>query len=154
MGYGGTNTWYLGSLDCHKSITVVYELASPKAFDNSYYIQIRTNYFDYWGMKKTRVATFKKLWDTNLTIIQENFDQEAAVTFLAKLFIHRVKHEFKKNIKAWLDKLLVKWASVFASYIKGDEESFCLPEKMKFLPQFIYYFRKSAIYRRTGISLD
>ena len=34
IGKGGTNMWYLGSLDSHKSLTVVYELANPQALDN------------------------------------------------------------------------------------------------------------------------
>lgn len=34
IGHGGTDVWYLGSLDCHKSVTVLYELSQPKALDN------------------------------------------------------------------------------------------------------------------------
>lgn len=100
------------------------------------------------------MRTTKRLWDSNLAIIADNFDQEAAIVLLGRLFLHRIDKEYKKLVRAWIDKVLVKWASVFASYIKGDEESFSLPDKMKFLPQFVYYFRRTPFYRRAGISLD
>ena len=73
---------------------------------------------------------------------------------LARLHIHKVLYEEKINTKLWIDKILVQWASCFANYIKGDERSFTLPLTMKYLPQYIYYFRRSPIFRRTGISLD
>ena len=82
--------------------------------------QVQTSYTDYWGMKKTRVVTVKKLWDTNMGIIADNFDQEAAIILIAKLYLFKLENEFKRNLRTWLDKLLIKWASTFASYIKGD----------------------------------
>lgn len=73
---------------------------------------------------------------------------------ITRLFLHKVETEHRKKMRSWLDRMLVKWASVFASYIKGDEDSFALPNKMKFLPQFVYYLRRTPLFRRAGISLD
>jgi protein transport protein SEC23 len=94
------------------------------------------------------------LWDTNVSIIADNFDQEAAIVALARWYLHKVAFEPKSNLRQWLDKLTIRWASFFATYIKGDIESFILPNKMKFLPQFVYHFRRNPIFRRVGLSLD
>lgn len=67
--------WYVGSMDCYKTLTFLYELANAKAFQAAYCIQFKIVYKDYWGFKKTRVTTVKKLWDTNTAIIADNFDQ-------------------------------------------------------------------------------
>lgn len=101
---------------------------------------------------KVTTLQFKKVEALNEVV--ENFNQEAAMLTLARLHIHKVLHEEKVNTKLWIDKILVQWASCFANYIKGDVRSFTLPPTMKYLPQYIYHFRRSAIFRRTGISLD
>jgi protein transport protein SEC23 len=68
--------------------------------------------------------------------------------------INKMLYEEQKNIRQWLDQLLVKWAQNYANYIKNDESSFSLPLKMKRLPQLIYHLRRSHFVNRFGISLD
>jgi len=49
---------------------------------------------------------------------------------------------------------VIKWASLFGRYEKGDSESFKLPERCRFLPQYIYYLRRNSLMRKSRISLD
>lgn len=62
--------------------------------------------------------------------------------------------ESRETLRTWIDKMLVKWAGVFGQYVENDSSSFSLPEKMKYLPQFFYYFRRNAVFRRKGLSVD
>lgn len=34
IGYGGTNSWYLGSLDTSKTITIIYDIVNNKIIDS------------------------------------------------------------------------------------------------------------------------
>lgn len=73
---------------------------------------------------------------------------------MSRMFLYKSVHEKSTKHRQWLDKVLVQWAATFASYIKGDDQSFSLPAKMKCLPQYFYYLRKGALVRRLGISVD
>ena len=111
-------------------------------------------YTERSGKRIARLTTYQFQQAETLNEVVEKFSQEAAMLTLARLHIYKVIYEEKINTKLWIDKILVQWASCFANYIKGDERSFTLPLTMKYLPQYIYYFRRSPIFRRTGISLD
>jgi hypothetical protein len=41
--------------------------------------------------------------------------------------VNKMLYEEQKNIRQWLDQILVKWAQNYANYIKNDETSFSLP---------------------------
>ena len=43
----------------------------------------------------------------------------------------------------WLDQQLIKLVSKFASYKKGDIDSFSLPNEFSLFPQFMFYLRRS-----------
>jgi hypothetical protein len=114
-------------MDCYKTITFLYELSSSKAFESviinltqSYFLQFKTIYNDYWGIKKTRITTTKKQFDTNTAIIADNFDQDAAIVTLARWYLYKFTFEPKINLTQWIDKILVRWATYFASFTKGN----------------------------------
>jgi hypothetical protein len=49
IGESGTNSWYIGSLDNNKTVSLLYEsLAKDKTGARVYYIQFQTN-FRYKG---------------------------------------------------------------------------------------------------------
>ena len=155
IGFGNTNCWYLGSIDSSKTITIVYEKSKTDKYDEEANIlQFRLNYVDKTGEKVVKVSTVLLEDAYSLNDVSERFNQEAALLTLCRLYIHKSLYEEKRNYRLWLDKILLQWASVFANYIKGDERSFSLPAKMKYLPQYLYYFRRTNIFRREGISLD
>jgi protein transport protein SEC23 len=60
----------------------------------------------------------------------------------------------KDLVISWLDDILCKWAKKFAYYMKGDDSSFKLCDKMKWLPQYIYHLRRGFIMKKFGISWD
>ena len=57
-------------------------------------------------------------------------------------------------MRAWLDNCLVKWATMFAHYQRNQPQSFKLVTHGRFLPQYIYHLRRSALFRKSRISLD
>lgn len=75
IGYGDTNMWAIGGIDCYKTLTFFFELSPLKAWDSTYYIQFRTVFRDYLGYKKVRVTTLKRVWDSEKEAIAEGFDQ-------------------------------------------------------------------------------
>lgn len=102
----------------------------------------------------TRVITTQRKWSSAVHEIAAGFDQEAAIVYLAKYCVHKSLMEEQKNIRQWLDTCLCKWASYFSNYVKGDMNSFSLPETMKSFPQYIYHLRRSSFINRFGSSLD
>ena len=52
--------------------------------------------------------------------IADNFDQYAAILLIAKLYLYKNQFEPKIDLRHWVDKLLVKWASNYGNFIKGD----------------------------------
>ena len=89
-----------------------------------------------------------------MKVIVKYFDEEAATLTLVRWFIYREMYDIKKNNKHWIDRVLVNWAQYFGEYERGDTASFTLSPHIKHFPQFLYYFRRGAIFKRTGISLD
>ena len=55
--------------------------------------------------------------------------------YIARQCVNKMLYEEQKNIRQWVDQILVKWAQMYANYIKNDINSFALPEGMKELPQ-------------------
>jgi protein transport protein SEC23 len=117
-------------------------------------MQFVTTYLSSSLLPITRVTTVKGLWDTAPTVIASGFDQDAAVVALARWYLYKAVYEPKANLRQWLDKLLIRWVAYFATFEKGDTDSFVLPETMKYLPQYLYHFRRNAVVRRSGLSLD
>ena len=73
---------------------------------------------------------------------------------LGRMCVNKMLYEEQKNIRPWVDQVLVKWAQNFANFIKNDENSFSLPAQMQQLPQMVYHLRRSHFVNRFGISLD
>lgn len=86
--------------------------------------------------------------------IIEGFDEEAAAVFMARQCVNKMLYEEQKNIRQWVDHSLVKWAQLYANYVKNDENSFSLPKEMKRFPQLLFHLRRSHFVNRFGISLD
>lgn len=68
----------------------------------------------------------KKIFANNLAVISDGFDQEAAIVTVARWYLFKSSFESRSNLRLWMDKLLVRWASNFAQYTKGDYHSFSL----------------------------
>lgn len=115
---------------------------------------MKTTYRDDEGGLVTRITTVQKQWSSQVHEIVQGFDQEAAIVYLARYSVHKALIEEQKNLRQWLDSCLCKWASNFASFIKGDVTSFSLPETMRSFPQYMYHLRRSNFVNRFGSSLD
>ena len=154
IGKGKTHSWYLGSIDDKKTITILYETKDAETKEQTYFIQMKTSFRHENGDMSVRMVTVQKNWSSMVPKIAEGFDQEAAIVFLARLCVHRALIEEQVNIRQWLDTSLIKWASYFANYVKNDRMSFSLCDTMKNFPQFIYHLRRSNFINRFNISLD
>lgn len=154
IGKGKTHSWYLGSIDRRKTITVMYETRDSETKEQTYYLQVKTTFRNESGDLVTRVLTTQKQWSSMVPKIAEGFDQDAAIVFLARLCVHRALMEEQQNLRQWLDTSLCKWASYFGNYVKNDQMSFSLPPAMSNFPQLVYHLRRSHFINRFGSSLD
>jgi protein transport protein SEC23 len=100
------------------------------------------------------VTTARCSWSAVLSEIANGFDQDAAIVALARWYLYKVVFEPKTNLRQWFDRLLIRWASCFAEYQKGNTNSFVLPNTMKYLPQYMYHFRRNPVFRRSGLTPD
>ena len=90
VGKGGTYSWYLGSVDQYKSITIAYETKDAEAKEQYYYFQLKTIFRTSQGELVTRVTTCQKEWSTNIEQIVQGFDEEAAAVYLARHCVNKM----------------------------------------------------------------
>jgi protein transport protein SEC23 len=154
MGKGKTNSWYLGSLDPQRTITILYETKEAETKERTYYFQLKTTFRNDAGKVITRVTTVERTWSSQVHEIAQGFNSEAAIVYLARYCVHKALIEEQQNLRQWLDSSLCKWASYFAQFVKNDLHSFSLPEKMRRFPQSMYHLRRSNFVNRFGLSLD
>lgn len=105
-------------------------------------------------MRFERITTIRRLFVSTAVDMINSFDQEAALLLLARIAIQKPLSENRENIRLWLDNTLIHWGVMFAYYKLGDPQTFRLSETAKFLPQYVYYLRRSPLIRRNRISLD
>lgn len=66
IGKGKTHSWYLGSLEPERTITILYETREAETKDNSYYVQLKTCYKDEEGALVIRVTTVERRWSSHV----------------------------------------------------------------------------------------
>ena len=66
IGRGNTHSWYLGSLDPERTITILYETKDAETKQRYYYIQIKTSYREDDGSQITRITTVQRRWSSQV----------------------------------------------------------------------------------------
>jgi len=92
--------------------------------------------------------------ERNVQEIANGFDQEAAAVLTARIAVFRTENEEMFDILPWLDKNLIRFMGRFASYHKGDAESFRLQPQFSIYPQFMFHLRRSHFFQVFNNSPD
>ena len=162
IGEGGTSVWNLGGIDPTSTYTFILDQSNTdQSVANSLRyctIQILTNYIASDRSTRLRVTTIRRKYSPDLMNnkyeVAQGFDQQAAVVLLTKMAIWKSDTEDKIDVLRWVDKSLINIMQRFAIYNKDVPESFKLTEEFKYLPQFIFYLRRSLVLQNFNASPD
>ena len=162
VGEGGTSVWNLGGVDPTSTYTFILDQSNTdQNMANSLRyctIQLLTTYIASDRSTRLRVTTIKRKYSPDLQNnkyeVAQGFDQQAAVVLLTKMAIWKSDTEDRIDVLRWVDKSLINVLQRFALYNKDSPESFKLTEEFKFLPQFIFYLRRSLVLQNFNASPD
>ncbi|KAK6929871.1 LOW QUALITY PROTEIN: Sec23/Sec24 beta-sandwich [Dillenia turbinata] len=146
IGKGGTTKWKMGTLTNKTYIAFFFQVCDePKPQSGSvFFVQFITRYHDGNIDIRKRVITGARRWVVNdLPEIAAGFDQEAAASVVARFGNGRLKSHCSENVRSWLDKILIRFASKFGDYVKEDPDSIRLASNFSLFPQLMYYLRRS-----------
>ena len=131
VGEGGTSLWNLGGIDPTSTYTFILDQSNTdqNVANSLRYatIQILTSYIASDRSTRLRVTTIKRKYCPDL---QNNKFQVAQ------------------------GRSLINLLQKFAIYNNNSPESFKLTEEFKFLPQFIFYLRRSLVLQKFNASPD
>ena len=162
IGEGGTCIWNLGGIDPTSTYTFILDQSNTdqNVANSLRYctIQILTTYIASDRSTRLRVTTIKRKYSPDLQNnkyeVAQGFDQQAAVILLTKMAIWKSDSEDRIDVLRWVDKSLINILQRFAMYTKDTPESFKLTEEFKYLPQFIFYLRRSLVLQNFNASPD
>ncbi|KAF2550624.1 hypothetical protein F2Q68_00035673 [Brassica cretica] len=147
-GPGGTYTWKTSTATNKTCVSFFFQVSNeqnrkPKP-GSAFFIQFITRYRYGNGGVKKRVTTVARRWVAGKSPeISSGFDQETAVSVMARLAINRAEECYARDVIRWLDDGLIRFASRFGDYIQEDPSSFRLTPNFSLYPQFMFYLRRS-----------
>lgn len=144
-GLTNTNCWKLGSISNHSSYALFFEMIDHPVGDFSI-IQFITSYQHPDGTQRVHVTTTQRFinqGNDSMESIINNFDQEAATIIIAREAINTVFNDSTINALTLINKTLIDFLTIFATYRINDATSVKIPPTVNLLPQFIYHLRRS-----------
>lgn len=156
IGESGGHEFYIGAPLSTSSYLFFFSHSNPELNVKSKpcYFQIHTSYKSIDGSTIIRVATFNREFVNDEKATLAGFDQEAAIASLARLAVFKGETIEIVDLVYWLNSVLIKFVRNFATFTKGNKNSFNIPEEISLIPQFMFYFRKSYFVQKIGISVD
>ena len=162
VGEGGTCLWNLGGVDPTSTYTFFLDQSNTdQNIANSLRyctIQILTTYIASDRSTRLRVTTIRRKYSPDLQNnkyeVGQGFDQQAAVVLLTKMAIWKSDTEDRIDVLRWVDKSLINILQRFADYTKDVPASFRLTKEFEYLPQFIFYLRRSYVLQNFNASPD
>lgn len=145
--------WRVGSVLPGTNITILLENTTSARPDDFGYVQIITQYQRSDRRIVTKVTTFGRMFSDDKARVSQSFDQEAACVFQARVFLMR---EFQNvyDFESAIDKMLIRFTKKYGSFLKDDPSSVSLPNSMSYFPNFMFFFRRSLLVQKDGISND
>ncbi|XP_054822509.1 protein transport protein SEC23 G [Prosopis cineraria] len=146
VGEGGTCLWKLNTLTDKTCIAFFFQVSDEQKAQpgSAFFIQFITRYRQGNMGFRRRVTTAARRWEGNQSAeVAAGFDQEAAVSVMARLAILRAQTCYARDVIRWLDDSLVRFASKFGDYVQEDPSSFRLSSNFSLFPQFMFHLRRS-----------
>ncbi|KAI0465185.1 hypothetical protein LJB42_000409 [Komagataella kurtzmanii] len=149
IGRGKTDAWKVCNLLPQSSFGIYFEMPATNSSQTTTkprsLIQFITYYQEIGSTLRLKVTTLAKpiLQQSQESLIEEYFDQEAAVVLISRQMIDKMVKDNSTEVIRELDKILVELCKKFGSYQKNDPQSFRLGAKFSLFPQFLYHLRRS-----------
>lgn len=145
--------WKGGSIQPEDCIAFLFE-PNDKTRANEYaYVQFKTTYFRSDRTLVTKITTFAKLYSNDKVQQASNFDEEAACIAQARVFC-LLPFENVFDLETAIDKHLIRFTKRNASWERNNIDSINLPINMQYYMNFMFFFRRSFVIQKDGISLD
>merc|ERR1711916_30474 len=160
IGVGGTSAWRLNGLIPQTSVALYFEVVnsgSPIPAGQQGLIQLTTIYRHASGAYRLRVTTAARSWadpKTDLALIAEGFDQEAATVIMARKAVFKAEAEGSFDVIRWLDRMLIRLVAKFGEYQADTPSSLTLPPGFAMYPQFMFHLRRSQFLQVFNSSPD
>jgi len=145
--------WRVGSLMESTNLTILLENTAT-ALNNAYgCIQIISQYYRSNRLLITRVTTITRFFSDSRQNVCMGFDQEASCVFQARAFLQKgFKHVL--DFESSIDKNLIRFIRRYGNYERNNHSSVYLPDSMAYYPNFMFFFRRSLLVQKDGISRD
>ncbi|KAI5169842.1 protein transport protein SEC23 [Pancytospora epiphaga] len=145
--------WRVGAVFPLTNLTILLENTTAVR-DNSYgYVQIISQYQRSDRKMVSRVTTFSRLFSADKNRVYSSFDQTTACVFQARAFIEK-KYKTVLDFESAIDKNLIRFTKRYGTFEKGNSASLFLPDSMSYFPNFMFFFRRSLLVQKDGISHD
>eukprot|EP00761_Pharyngomonas_kirbyi_P010528 gb/GECH01010548.1/.p1 GENE.gb/GECH01010548.1/~~gb/GECH01010548.1/.p1 ORF type:complete len:775 (+),score=181.75 gb/GECH01010548.1/:1-2325(+) len=168
IGYGKTNHWKICSMDQNTTIAFYFEVSNNEQAqaggtasggDGGHrYVQFMTKYQHACGEYRLKVTTQPlravNMSESGVQEIAGSFDQEAAAVLIARVAVFKAETQELYDVLRWLDRVLIRLATKFGSYVKGQPDSLQLSNEFKLYPQFMYNLRRSQFLQIFNSSPD
>lgn len=159
VGEASTNEWVFGALDASSSVALYIETTNETntAPGEMGYIQMRTHFTHASGQKRIRITTIGCQYadpDNVRSHMIRGFDQEAAVSLMARYAVFKSESSDAVDVLRWLDRTLIRLVAHFADYEKDAPDSLMLPAEFVYYPKFMYHLRRSRFLHTFGASPD
>lgn len=148
------NMWALNSMYQSHNITGLFDIKNEAKSDDTGYFQIVTSYQRSDKKIVTRVTTFVRIFSDVKANILSGFDQEAGMVLQARLFTSRKEAEEEIDLIRRIDKLLVRFLKMYASFQPEVPASVSLPASIAYFANFVFFFRRSFLVLVESISPD
>jgi protein transport protein SEC23 len=159
-GIGETSAWRMSTLDDTSTFAFYFDVVNPHnniiPETNHGMVQFKTSYQSPQGGRVQRITTVAHTWSSpakGLQSLLPGFDQEAAITLIARLVAFKASRE-EIQPRGWLDKHLIQLCNTFGRFQKDRVETFQLPSEMQMYPEFIFHLRRGILVSTSGCSPD
>jgi protein transport protein SEC23 len=164
IGIGETCAWSLGGVDPHCTLGIYFDMVATNAVRegeqaSQAYFQIVTKYKHSSGRTQLRVTTCARSFhdpktEMGLNHVRAGFDQEAAAALMARYAVWKTKSDYTFDILRWVDRMLIRLVTKFATFKANDPDSFRLSQEFVFYPQFMFHLRRSQFLQVFNSSPD
>lgn len=145
--------WKVGSILPRSNISFLFE-NTPSANNNDFgYIQIITKYQRSDKKIVIKITSLSRMFSNDIKLISDGFDQEAACVFQARMVCLK-DYLIPNDAEIAIDKVLIKFVRRYGNFLKDSPSSVTLPASMSYFPNFMFFFRRSVLIQRDGISPD
>lgn len=145
--------WRVGSIYPRTNLTILFENTPTARSEDFGYVQIITQYQRSDRHIVTRATSFSRMFTNDKTRVSMGFDQEASCVFQARAFLMR-NFQNVYDFESAIDKTLIRFMKKYGSYLRDNPASVLLPDSMAYYPNFMFFFRRSLLVQKDGISKD